>query len=47
MTGQMLAVSSAAILHVNASAECVRAKNAAACLDAQVKPDVPKREDQL
>ena len=47
MTGQMLAVSSAAVLHVNASAECVRAKNAAACLDAQVKPDVPKREDQL
>jgi general secretion pathway protein J len=47
MTGQMLAVSSAAILHVNASAECVRAKNATACLDGQAKQDGPKKEDQL
>jgi general secretion pathway protein J len=45
MTGQMLAVSSAAILHVNAPAECARAKNTKSCLDAQ--PDSPKKEDQL
>jgi general secretion pathway protein J len=45
MTGQMLAVSSAAILHVNAPAECARAKNTKSCLDAQ--PDSPKKEEQL
>ena len=34
-TGQVLAVSSAAIVHVNAPAECVRAKSATTCLTAR------------
>jgi general secretion pathway protein J len=46
-TGQVLAVSSAAIPHVNAPAECARAKNAMACLNARLKPDSPKKEEQL
>lgn len=46
-TGQMLAVSSAAIVHVNAPAECVRAKNPAACVAARGKPDAGKKEEQL
>jgi general secretion pathway protein J len=46
-TGQVLGVSSATILHVNAWAECARAKNAAACLTARLKPDTRKKEEQL
>jgi general secretion pathway protein J len=46
-TGQVLAVSSAAIVHVNAPAECARAKNIAACLTAQSKGDAEKKEGQL
>jgi general secretion pathway protein J len=46
-TGQVLAVSSAAIVHVNAPAECARAKNIAACLTAQAKGDAEKKEGQL
>ena len=46
-TGQVLAVSSAAIVHVNVPAECVRAKNVEACLTAQLKPDTDKKEEQL
>lgn len=46
-TGQILGVSSATILHVNAWAECARAKNAAACLTARLKPDAQKKEEQL
>ena len=36
-TGQVLAVSSAAIVHVNAPAECARAKNPANCLTGDAK----------
>ena len=46
-TGQVLGVSSAAVVHADAWAECVRAKNTAACLAARLKPDVPKKEEQL
>ena len=46
-TGQVLAVSSAAIVHVNAPAECARAKNINACLTARSKSDAGKKEEQL
>jgi general secretion pathway protein J len=46
-TGQMLAVSSAATVHVNAPAECARAKIVTACLTARLKPDADKKEEQL
>jgi general secretion pathway protein J len=46
-TGQVLAVSSAAIPHVTAWAECARAKNPSACLTARLKPDAQKKEEQL
>ncbi len=43
-TGQVLNVSSAAIPHVNAWAECARSKNAGECVTAKVKPDGDKKE---
>ena len=46
-TGQALAVSSAAVVHVNAPPECARAKSATACLTAQSGPDNNKKEEQL
>jgi general secretion pathway protein J len=46
-TGQVLNVSSAAIVHVNAPAECVRAKDASTCLTGRPKPEAQKREEQL
>ena len=46
-TGQVLNVSSAAIVHVNAPAECARAKNVAGCLTARLKPGSDKKEEQL
>ena len=46
-TGQVLAVSSAAIVHISAWAECARAKNSATCLTARLKPDAEKKEEQL
>jgi general secretion pathway protein J len=46
-TGQVLGVSSAAIVHTNAPAECARAKDASACLNAKLKPDAQKKEEQL
>jgi general secretion pathway protein J len=46
-TGQVLAVSGAAIVHVNAPAECVRAKNVMACLTARLNPGADKKEEQL
>jgi general secretion pathway protein J len=45
-TGQVLAVSSAAIVHVNAPAECARAKNVNGCLAARTG-DADKKEEQL
>ena len=48
-TGQVLSVSSAAVIHVNAPAECARAKNPVQCLTAGLKPDSEKdkKEEQL
>ena len=46
-TGQVLSVSSATIVHADAWAECVRAKNADACLAARLKPVAEKKEEQL
>jgi general secretion pathway protein J len=46
-TGQVLAVSSATVVHANAWAECARAKNAMACETARLKPDAQKKEEQL
>jgi general secretion pathway protein J len=46
-TGQVLSVSTAAIVHVSAPAECARAKNPSECLTARLKPDAPKKEEQL
>jgi general secretion pathway protein J len=47
-TGQVLAVSRAATVHINASAECARAKNPATCLTAAGrKPEADKKEEQL
>jgi general secretion pathway protein J len=46
-TGRVLSVSSAAIVHVNAPAECARAKNASQCLAERLKPDSDKKEEQL
>lgn len=46
-TGQVLAVSSAAIVHINAAAECARAQNPLECLTAKLKPDSEKKEEQL
>jgi general secretion pathway protein J len=47
VTGQVLGVSSATVVHADAWAECVRAKNTAACLAARLTPDAPKKEEQL
>jgi general secretion pathway protein J len=46
-TGQVLSVSSATIVHVSAWAECARAKSASACLNARLKPDAQKQQEQL
>jgi general secretion pathway protein J len=46
-TGQVPAVSGAAIVHANAPAECARARNVSACLNAKSNPDAPKKEEQL
>jgi general secretion pathway protein J len=46
-TGQVLAVPSAAIVHVSAWAQCARAKNPQACLSARLKPDTQQKEEQL
>lgn len=46
-TGQVLGVSTAAMPHVNAPAECARAKNPTACLTARLKPQSQKKEEQL
>jgi general secretion pathway protein J len=46
-TGQVLSVSTAAIVHVSAPAECARAKNPSECLTARLKPDAQKKEEQL
>jgi general secretion pathway protein J len=46
-TGQVLNVSSAAIVHVSAPAECARAKNVESCLTARLKPDSQKKEEPL
>jgi general secretion pathway protein J len=45
-TGQVLAVSSATNVHVNAPAECARAKNPVQCLAEGLKPDGEKDKDK-
>jgi general secretion pathway protein J len=45
-SGQVLAVSSAAIVHVNAPAECARAKNPPQCLAERLGPDKDKKQEQ-
>jgi general secretion pathway protein J len=45
-TGQVLSVSSAATVHVNVPTECARAKNAAQCVTARMKPDGDKDDDK-
>ncbi|MBR0798246.1 prepilin-type N-terminal cleavage/methylation domain-containing protein [Bradyrhizobium jicamae] len=45
-TGQVLAVSSAAIVHVNAPAECARAKNTITCLTARANPTTADKKDE-
>jgi general secretion pathway protein J len=47
VTGQVLAVSAAATLHITAPADCARAKNPAACVTARTKPQQEKKEEQL
>jgi general secretion pathway protein J len=48
-SGQVLAVSGAAIVHVNAPAECARAKSPEQCLTEGLKPDSDKdrKEERL
>jgi general secretion pathway protein J len=48
-TGQVLSVSSAATVHVNAPAECARVENPGQCLTEQPKPgsEKDKKEEQL
>jgi general secretion pathway protein J len=43
-TGQVLAVSRAATVHINAQAECARAKSVGECLTAKLKQDGDKKE---
>jgi general secretion pathway protein J len=45
-TGQVLAVTSATNVHVNAPPECARAKSPAQCLTEQLKPDSEKDKDK-
>ena len=45
-TGQVLAVTSATNVHVNAPAECARAKNPVQCLTERLKPDSEKDKDK-
>jgi general secretion pathway protein J len=46
-TGQLLSVSGAAIVHVNAGIECAQAKDASACLGGGTKPeDQNQKKDQ-
>jgi general secretion pathway protein J len=45
-SGQVLAVSSAAIVHVNAPAECARAKNPVQCLTSGLNPDEKDSKEQ-
>src|SRR5205085_3946617 len=45
-SGQVLAVSSAATVHVNAPAECVRAENPVQCLATGLQPDTEKTKNK-
>jgi len=46
-TGQVLAVSSAAIVHINAPAECARSKSVTVCLTSRLAADADKKEERL
>jgi general secretion pathway protein J len=43
-TGQVLTVSTAAIVHVNMPTECARARNASACLNEKLNAQQGKPE---
>jgi general secretion pathway protein J len=45
-TGLVLNVSTATIVHVNAPAECARAKNPVSCLTARLKPESEKKKEE-
>jgi general secretion pathway protein J len=47
VTGQVLAVSRAATVHINAPAECARSKNATTCETGGPRPGAEKKEEQL
>jgi general secretion pathway protein J len=46
-TGQVLAVSGAALPHITVPTECVRAKNVATCVNAVARPQQAQKEEQL
>jgi general secretion pathway protein J len=46
-TGQVLSVSRAAVVHVNATVECARAGNTTACIAGLLKQDAGKKEERL
>ena len=46
-TGEVLSVSSAAMVHINGWAGCARAKNISACLTARLRPDNQEKEEPL
>lgn len=46
-TGQVLNVSTAMVPHVNAPAECARAKNPVSCLTARLRPQSQNKGEQL
>jgi general secretion pathway protein J len=46
-TGEVLSVSSAAMVHINGWAGCARAKDISACLTARLRPDRQEKEEPL
>ncbi|MFL6820659.1 MAG: type II secretion system protein J [Bradyrhizobium sp.] len=46
-TGQVLNVSSVALVHVNAPVDCARSRNPTGCLSARLKHDLAKKEERL
>jgi general secretion pathway protein J len=46
-TGQVLAVSSAALVHINAPAECARSKSPTVCLASRLTADADNKEERL
>ena len=46
-TGQVLNVSSVALVHANAPVDCARSRNPSGCISARLKHDVAKKEERL